>query len=476
MDFRRQDHDDDHEHEQNPHRWRTNPQGAKAARKPLIEHVTNSWRRDEEIRKQTEKEDYDGDEPGFFDFDNRDSCPNSPARALRSKQCWRMFAVVLLVLVVVWYYWTCHIRPQHEQDWEYKQGFLPAQVRGSYGVAKGGHFDGVRIRDLEGRFLPGGHADPRGLRRLVFVGDVHGCRDELERLLAKVGFDKKRDHLIATGDVVSKGPDSAGVLDLLAHHGAQSVRGNHEDRLLEAWKVLSGSDAAAPSEEATSKGYSKDAALLKHLKPHHMKYLQAMPLILRIPPLPQATATATFSSSSSSSSSSHKKEHHNIAEEILVIHAGLVPHVPLERQDPYFVMNMRTIDHKTHVPSALRETKKGRSKPWIELWNWYNSRLEQGKEVAGFHVWSFREWVARQRETSGGWLEGLSGKKGSRAKEKPKPQVAMYGHDSKMGLQLHRWSKGLDTACVSGGELTALVLDAGGRVEIVQVSCRNYRS
>ena len=44
-----------------------------------------------------------------------------------------------------------------------------------------------------------------------------------------------------------------------------------------------------------------------------------------------------------------------------------------------------------------------------------------------------------------------------------------------MDLQLHRWSKGLDSACVSGGQLTAMVLDAKGKTEIVQVECKDYR-
>jgi hypothetical protein len=56
-----------------------------------------------------------------------------------------------------------------------------------------------------------------------------------------------------------------------------------------------------------------------------------------------------------------------------------------------------------------------------------------------------------------------------------KPQVVIYGHDSHEGLQLNRWSKGLDSACVAGGRLTAMVLDARGRQEFVSVGCKNYK-
>lgn len=46
---------------------------------------------------------------------------------------------------------------------------------------------------------------PKDEKRLVFVGDVHGCIDELKALLEEVKFNKQNDHLILTGDIVSKG-------------------------------------------------------------------------------------------------------------------------------------------------------------------------------------------------------------------------------------------------------------------------------
>lgn len=50
----------------------------------------------------------------------------------------------------------------------------------------------------------------------------------------------------------------------------------------------------------------------------------------------------------------------------------------------------------------------------------------------------------------------------------------IYGHDSKSSLSLKRYTKGLDSACVKGGQLTALVVGAGGQQEIVQVECDGY--
>jgi len=58
-----------------------------------------------------------------------------------------------------------------------------------------------------------------------------------------------------------------------------------------------------------------------------------------------------------------------------------------------------------------------------------------------------------------------------------KKMTVVYGHDSKRGLQVkNKWSKGLDSGCVSGGKLTALVVDKGGRRQYTrQVKCKDYR-
>jgi len=84
------------------------------------------------------------------------------------------------------------------------------------------------------------------------VGDVHGCRAELETLLAGLGYLVERDEqgrplaarhpdrrrVIFVGDLVNRGPDTAGVLRLamamVAAGDALAVPGNHEHKLLRA--------------------------------------------------------------------------------------------------------------------------------------------------------------------------------------------------------------------------------------------------
>ena len=83
------------------------------------------------------------------------------------------------------------------------------------------------------------------------IGDVHGCRAELEQLLDKLGYAIDRDgagrpvgarhptrRAIFLGDLVDRGPDTPGVLRLVmsmvAEGAAFCVPGNHEAKLLKA--------------------------------------------------------------------------------------------------------------------------------------------------------------------------------------------------------------------------------------------------
>lgn len=93
---------------------------------------------------------------------------------------------------------------------------------------------------------------PRG-HRVYAIGDIHGCLDELRVLHAAVADDFRRNQptsavLVHLGDYIDFGPNSAGVIGLLAAGppviGLQTVNlmGDHERTALDA---LSGDGAAA---------------------------------------------------------------------------------------------------------------------------------------------------------------------------------------------------------------------------------------
>jgi len=63
--------------------------------------------------------------------------------------------------------------------------------------------------------------------RVIAIGDVHGCIDELQELLRRCDY-RPGDLLVFLGDLVSKGPDSIAVVQMAREIGAFGVRGNHD--------------------------------------------------------------------------------------------------------------------------------------------------------------------------------------------------------------------------------------------------------
>ena len=76
-----------------------------------------------------------------------------------------------------------------------------------------------------------------------FIGDVHGCADELKELLSRLGYDDHCTHpenrrLVFVGDLVDRGPKSIEVatlvMDAVVAGRALCVPGNHDDKLKRA--------------------------------------------------------------------------------------------------------------------------------------------------------------------------------------------------------------------------------------------------
>jgi polynucleotide kinase-phosphatase len=120
-----------------------------------------------------------------------------------------------------------------------REGFRTVHVlRGEAEIAAAEVVPEKRFNDLRHRTGP-----------FDIVGDIHGCRSELETLLARLGYAIVRDEAgrpvdaahpdgrtaVFVGDLVDRGPDTPGVLRLVmgmvAAGHAICVPGNHENKL-----------------------------------------------------------------------------------------------------------------------------------------------------------------------------------------------------------------------------------------------------
>lgn len=110
---------------------------------------------------------------------------------------------------------------------------------------------------------------------IYIIGDVHGCLDAFQRLLAKLEIEEN-DLVICVGDIVRKGPDSAGALSLVRdRENVLSVRGNNEQGLIDGTK----SDPALDDDdfeyiESLPLAISFDDALVVHGGINHRKAVE----------------------------------------------------------------------------------------------------------------------------------------------------------------------------------------------------------
>jgi diadenosine tetraphosphatase ApaH/serine/threonine PP2A family protein phosphatase len=209
--------------------------------------------------------------------------------------------------------------------------------------------------------------------RAIIIGDVHGCIDELRDLIVACSV-VAADRLFFVGDLVAKGPDSHAVVTLVRSLRAVCVRGNHDERFVKAHLDRD------PSR--LSPGQRRDLA---ELSAEDLAFL---------------AATADY----------HELPEHGV----VIVHAGLVPGVPLTSQERDHMLTLRSI-----LPDGTPTKRIEGGVPWASRWRG--------------------------------------------------PPHVVFGHDAVRGLQRYPDATGLDTGCVYGGALTALVLPAR---ELVSVPAR----
>ncbi|MFM7053332.1 MAG: metallophosphoesterase [Bacteroidota bacterium] len=118
--------------------------------------------------------------------------------------------------------------------------------------------------------------------RTIIIGDVHGCLRELDELLLQLK-PAADDHLVFIGDLIDRGPDSAGVVKrvhaLETHCRLDLVLGNHEEKLL---RYLSHKQAGS-HEWRNMRGIDEFDGLLLQLSDNHLQFIANAHWFIKLP-------------------------------------------------------------------------------------------------------------------------------------------------------------------------------------------------
>jgi len=109
-------------------------------------------------------------------------------------------------------------------------------------------------------------------RRIAVIGDVHGCLDELVLLYKKLEW-LSLDEIWGAGDLVDRGPDSGGVVQFFRENNLPTVKGNHEDSIVNTFEFMqrSGKAPSNADKARTCQQLKKDDVLwLKELPKIHV--------------------------------------------------------------------------------------------------------------------------------------------------------------------------------------------------------------
>lgn len=136
---------------------------------------------------------------------------------------------------------------------------------------------------------------------MILIGDVHGCYKTLRALIKKCPIEQ----VCFVGDLIDKGPASDKVVEFVRKEGYLSVRGNHEQMLLE---FLQEKRLSWPTGEVTlesygyfesKKSFGKDYALQQLKENSDIQWLVELPLYLEFPRLQNAKGRSLLVSHSS---------------------------------------------------------------------------------------------------------------------------------------------------------------------------------
>lgn len=178
--------------------------------------------------------------------------------------------------------------------------------------------------------------------REIFIGDIHGCYDELQLLLEKINFTKS-DTLTLVGDVINKGPKNLDVLNFIKSNQSQvrAIKGNHELKFIEYCE---------DSENTVLKKNFENVKkqLGKQLK-EWIEYIKSWPLYIE-------------------------------SDDYIVVHAGFPPNTPLKKVHPNILTNIRTWDGRG------KNLNNPEDPPWHHLYNEKKLVIYGHWAVQGLHI------------------------------------------------------------------------------------------
>lgn len=266
-------------------------------------------------------------------------------------------------------------------------------------------------------------------KRLILIGDVHGCLKQLKKFLEYVKYDGgKDDHVILLGDFSNKGPDSIGVINYAIEQNLECVLGNHELAMMKRYAQFHGvktptflnNDEDTNSTLTVRESYDLDELMriAKKITPEHINFLSSCSPIKKIGPVPLYTNA--------------KQNHHSpFPADGIAVHAGLVWNKDIYHQDVEEVTTIRNLlppDWK--IPTEDRHDSFGgqKSVAWTKIWNKHQLKIyEKEIEEAGSETFTIGTKV-------------------------------YYGHDAKRGVVTKEFSNGLDSGCVYGKQLTGVII------------------
>ena len=253
------------------------------------------------------------------------------------------------------------------------------------------------------------------------IGDVQGCFDELQALLELIHFDPAQDRLWFAGDLVNRGPKSLETLRFVRDlgKGAVTVLGNHDLHLL----------AIAHGFPIKHDDHTMDDILGAPDRDELIDWLCNQPLL-----------------------------HHDDTLGFTMIHAGLPPqwdlHMALQ-----CAHEVHAILHGNQRPEFLDQMYSNKPNQWSE-------HLE-GWDRIRFIVNCFTR--LRFCDSKGKLKLKHKGPPGSQPKKlfpwfelenrASKDMKIIFGHWSTLGPRNDPGIYPTDTACLWGGELTALRID-----------------